>query len=63
MGIEEAVKKLNKIETDFYISESYFLYDKSDFIDQTFVTALNKKYLFMVRLVTSTKKLKMTLLK
>ena len=63
MGIEEAVKKLNKIETDFYISESYFRYDKSDFIDQTFVTALNKKYLFMVRLVTSTKKLKMTLWK
>ena len=35
--IEEAVEKLNKIGTDFYINESYFLYDKSGFIDQTFI--------------------------
>ena len=42
-GIEEAVEKLNKILTDFYINGSYFLYDKSGFIDQTFITALNKK--------------------
>ena len=42
-GIEEAVEKLNKIGTDFYINESYFLYDKHVFIDQTFITTLNKK--------------------
>ena len=42
-GIEEAVEKLNKILTDFYINGSYFLSDKSGFIDQTFITALNKK--------------------
>ena len=34
-GIEEAVKRLNKIGTDFCINKSYFLYDKSGFIDQT----------------------------
>ena len=36
--IEEAVEKLNKIGTDFYLNESYFLDDKSGFIDQTFIT-------------------------
>ena len=30
-GIEEAVEKLNKNGTDFYINESYFLCDKSGF--------------------------------
>ena len=35
--IEEAVEKLNKFGTDFYINESYFLYHKSNFIDQTFI--------------------------
>ena len=40
---EEAIEKLGKIGTDFYINESYFLYDKSSFIEQTFTTALNKK--------------------
>ena len=37
------MKKLNKIAIDFYINESYFLYDKSGFIEQTFITAINKK--------------------
>ena len=60
---EKVLRKLNKIGTDFYINKSYFLYDKTGFIDQTFITALNKKNLFMVLLVTSPKKLKMTLLK
>ena len=41
-GIEEAIEKLNKIGTDFYINESYFLYHRSGFIKQTFITALNK---------------------
>ena len=35
--IEVAVEKLNKIGTVFCINESYFLYDKSNFIDQTFI--------------------------
>ena len=60
---EKVLRKLNKIGTDFCINKSYFLYDKTGFIDQTFITALNKKNLFMVLLVTSPKKLKMTLLK
>ena len=60
---EKVLRKLNKIGTDFYITKSYFLYDKTGFIDQTFITALNKKNLFMVLLVTSPKELKMTLLK
>ena len=42
-GIEDAVEKLNKIGIDFYINEIYFLYDKSSFIEQTFITAVNKK--------------------
>ena len=41
-GIEEAIEKLNTIGTDFYINESYFLYDRSGFIKQAFITALNK---------------------
>ena len=28
-GVEEAIEKLNKIGNDFYINESYFLFDKS----------------------------------
>ena len=60
---EKVLRKLNKIGTDFYINKSYFLYDKGGFIDQTFITALNEKNIFMVLLVTSPKKLKITLLK
>ena len=41
--IEEAIEKLGKIVTDFYINESYFLHNKSSFIEQTFMTALKKK--------------------
>ena len=40
--IEEAIEKLNKIGTDFYINESYFLYGRRGFIKQTFITALSK---------------------
>ena len=62
-GIEEAVEKLNKIRTDFYINKSYFLYDKSGFIDQNFITALNKKQSIYGSISYVNKKLKMTLLK
>ena len=41
-GIEETIEKLNRTRTDFYINESYLLYNRSDFIKQTFITALNK---------------------
>ena len=41
-GIEDAVEKLIKLGTDFYINESYFLYNKSNFIEKTFITAINK---------------------
>ena len=39
---EEAIEKVNKIGTDFYINKSYFLYRRSGFIKQTFITALSK---------------------
>ena len=42
IGIEEAIEKVNKIGTDFYINESYFLYGRSGIIKQTFITALSK---------------------
>ena len=61
--MEEAVEKLNKIGTDFYINKSYFLYDKSGFIDQNFITALNKKQSIYGSISYVNKKLKMTLLK
>ena len=41
--VEEVIEKLNKIGTDFYINESYFLYNESSFIEQTFTAALNEK--------------------
>ena len=31
-GIEETIEKLNRTGTDFYINESYFLYNRSYFI-------------------------------
>ena len=62
--IEESVEKLNKIGTDFYIDESYFLYGKSSFIDQTFITALNKKVsIYGSFSYFNKKKLKIALLK
>ena len=42
-SVEETIEKLNKIGTNFYINKSYFLYNKSSFIEQTFITTLNKK--------------------
>ena len=41
-GTEEAIEKLNKIGTNFYINDSYFLQDRSCFIKQILITALNK---------------------
>ena len=41
--IEEAIKSYNTVTVSYYINESCFLYDKSDLIKETFITALNKK--------------------
>ena len=36
-------KNYSNVAIIFYINESYFLYDKSDLIKETFITALSKK--------------------
>ena len=41
--IEDAIKKLNEVSVKYFINESYFLYDKSDLIKETFVTSIQKK--------------------
>ena len=41
--IKEAIKIYNNVTVSYYINESYFLYDKSDLIKETFITAINKK--------------------
>ena len=46
-----------------YINESYFLHDKSDLIKETFITALNKKYQFIVQSVILIKEWKTKYLK
>ena len=62
-GIEDNIKNHKNTPTTHYIKESYFLYNKKDLIKDTLMTALNKKYRFMVQLVTSTKKQKTKYLK
>ena len=42
-SIKEKIAKYNAIPTKSYIKESYFLYDKSNLIKKTFVTAINKQ--------------------
>ena len=53
--IEENIKNYNNVPQKYFINESYFLYDKSDLIKETYITALNK-YLYMSPYVISTKK-------
>ena len=57
-AIEDAIKISKNIPVVCYINENYFLYDKNDLIKETFITALNKKYQFMVQSATLTKKTK-----
>ena len=45
---EDFIKIYKNIPLKYYTHESYFLYDKSDLVKETFITALNKKYQFMV---------------
>ena len=44
-GIEDNIKNYKNTPTTHYINESRFLYDKSNLIKDTFITALNKKIL------------------
>ena len=41
--IEENIKKYNDVPLKNFINESYFLYDKSDLIKESYITAINKK--------------------
>ena len=41
--IQEKIAEYNAVSTKQFINESYFLYDKSYLIKETFVTAINKK--------------------
>ena len=41
--IEDSIKNYKNTPIKYYINETYFLYDKSDLIKETFIIALNKK--------------------
>ena len=43
--IEDSIKNDKNILIKYYINESYFLYDKSNLIKETYVTAINKQLL------------------
>ena len=55
MLVKTAIDNYTKKLTVSFVNESYFLYDKSNIIEQTFITEINN--LSMVLLVTLTKKL------
>ena len=44
-GIKEIIEEYNAIPTKKFINESYFLYDKSNLIKETFITAIINKQL------------------
>ena len=62
-AVEDAVNNLNDVSKKHFINESYFLYDKSDLIKETFITAIQKNLQFTAQLPTSAQKLKMKYLK
>ena len=41
--LEQKIKEFKAIPTKEFINESFFLYDKSNVIKRTFITALNKE--------------------
>ena len=41
--IKEKIEEYNAIPIKYFINESYFLYDKSNLIKKTFITAINKQ--------------------
>ena len=49
--IKEKIKEYNVIPTKNFINEGYFLYNKSNLIKKTFVTAINKQLIYMDLLV------------
>ena len=53
--VKTAIDNYTKKLTVSFVNESYFLYDKSNILEQTFITEINN--LSMVLLVTLTKKL------
>ena len=44
-AIEGGIKNSKNVPVVYYINESYFLYNKSELIKETFITVLNKKLL------------------
>ena len=61
--VEENIKNYNNLLQKYFINESYFLYDKSDLIKETYITALNKKISIYGSISYLTKKQKMRYLK
>ena len=47
--IEESMTSYDNVPKKYFINESYFLYDKSELIKETYIAALNKKHQFMAR--------------
>ena len=47
--IGENIKRYNNVPVKYFINESYFLYGKSDLIKETYITALNKKYQYLLQ--------------
>ena len=45
---EEKIKRYNNVPQKYFINKNDFLYDKSNLIKETYITTLNKKYLYMV---------------
>ena len=48
INVPISYKKYKNVPINYFINESYFLFDKSDLIKETYITALNKKYLHLV---------------
>ena len=57
-NIEDKIAEYNNFPTKDFVNEIYFLYDKSNLIKQTFVTAINKTLFYMVLLAIFQVKLK-----
>ena len=45
--IQEKIKNYNNVPVKYFINESYFLYEKSDLIKETYFTALSKKIIYI----------------
>ena len=54
--VKTAIYNYMKELTEIFVNENYFLYDKSNFIKQIFVTEIKKLLLFMVLLAILIKK-------